>query len=202
MLDLTPDAPARRCARCGTELAAQALACPRCSTLVHRERLQELANLAENAATAGDAAAARAHWIDALGLVPIHAEQHQQISARIAALAAAPDAPAPASTTTERQSWWKPFAGGAVAIAVLVISKLKFLLLGLTKMSTLLSCSGSSACIGRFAWPLAVGIAASIYVHEMGHVAMLRGLGINASAPLFIPGVGALVMLKQHITVR
>ena len=29
---------------------------------------------------------------------------------------------------------------------------------------------------------------------------MLRRLGINASAPLFIPGVGALVMLKQHIT--
>ena len=29
---------------------------------------------------------------------------------------------------------------------------------------------------------------------------MLRRLGINADAPLFIPGVGALVMLKQHIT--
>ena len=34
----------------------------------------------------------------------------------------------------------------------------------------------------------------------MGHVAMLRRLGINANAPLFIPGVGAMVMLKQHIT--
>jgi Zn-dependent protease len=49
-------------------------------------------------------------------------------------------------------------------------------------------------------WPLAVGLAGSIYVHEMGHVAMLRRLGINASAPLFIPGVGALVMLRQHVT--
>ena len=29
---------------------------------------------------------------------------------------------------------------------------------------------------------------------------MLRRLGIQAGAPLFIPGVGALVMLKQHIT--
>jgi Zn-dependent protease len=34
----------------------------------------------------------------------------------------------------------------------------------------------------------------------MGHVAMLRRLGIQAGAPLFIPGVGALVMLKEHIT--
>ena len=28
---------------------------------------------------------------------------------------------------------------------------------------------------------------------------MLRRLGIDASAPMFIPGVGALVMLKQHV---
>jgi Zn-dependent protease len=34
----------------------------------------------------------------------------------------------------------------------------------------------------------------------MGHVAMLRNLGIEAGAPMFIPGVGALVMLKQHIS--
>jgi Zn-dependent protease len=33
----------------------------------------------------------------------------------------------------------------------------------------------------------------------MGHVAMLRKLGIEAGAPMFIPGVGAFVMLKQHI---
>ena len=31
-------------------------------------------------------------------------------------------------------------------------------------------------------------------------VAMLRRLGIAAGAPLFIPGVGALVMLKEHVT--
>src|SRR5581483_2154906 len=35
--------------------------------------------------------------------------------------------------------------------------------------------------------------------HEMGHVSMLRYFRIDAGAPLFIPGVGALVMLKQHI---
>jgi Zn-dependent protease len=39
----------------------------------------------------------------------------------------------------------------------------------------------------------------SIYIHEMGHVAMLRSLGIDAGAPMFIPGVGAFVMLKQHV---
>lgn len=201
MLDLTPDVPPRRCARCGTELAALVLACPRCSTLVHRERLQQLASLAESEANAGSTAAARAHWTDALGLVPVHSEQHQQISARIAALVDAPGAPQPATPATGPHSWWKPVAGGAVAVAVLVVSKLKFLLLGLTKMSTVLSMFGFIGVYWSIhGWPLAVGIAASIYVHEMGHVAMLRRLGINAGAPLFIPGVGALVMLKQHIT--
>jgi Zn-dependent protease len=49
-------------------------------------------------------------------------------------------------------------------------------------------------------WPLALGLAVSIYIHEMGHVSVLRRLGIHAGAPLFIPGVGAVVMLKERIT--
>jgi len=50
-----------------------------------------------------------------------------------------------------------------------------------------------------YGWPLALGLVLSIYIHEMGHVAMLRSLGIDAGAPMFIPGVGAYVMLKQRI---
>jgi Zn-dependent protease len=88
-----------------------------------------------------------------------------------------------------------------VAIAVLLIGKLKFLVLGLTKLKTLLSMFGFIGVYWSIhGWPLAVGIAISIYIHEMGHVAMLRRLGIQAGAPLFIPGVGALVMLKEHVT--
>jgi Zn-dependent protease len=34
----------------------------------------------------------------------------------------------------------------------------------------------------------------------MGHVAMLQRLGIRASAPMFIPGVGAYILLKQQIS--
>jgi Zn-dependent protease len=37
-----------------------------------------------------------------------------------------------------------------------------------------------------------------IYVHEIGHVAALRSLGIAATAPMFIPGLGAFVRLKQY----
>jgi Zn-dependent protease len=44
------------------------------------------------------------------------------------------------------------------------------------------------------------GIVASIYVHEIGHVAALRRYGIEASAPMFVPGFGALVRMKQYPT--
>ena len=44
----------------------------------------------------------------------------------------------------------------------------------------------------------AVGVIASIYVHEMGHVAMLRHYRIPATAPMFIPGVGAVIRSRFY----
>jgi Zn-dependent protease len=49
-----------------------------------------------------------------------------------------------------------------------------------------------------YGWKFAAGLIASIYVHEMGHVAWLRHYGIPATAPMFIPGFGAFVRLKRH----
>ncbi len=49
-----------------------------------------------------------------------------------------------------------------------------------------------------FGWPFAVGLILSLYVHEMGHVAALRRLGIPASLPMFLPGIGAVVRLQQR----
>ena len=45
-----------------------------------------------------------------------------------------------------------------------------------------------------------LGLVGSIYVHEVGHVAALRRYGIEASAPMFVPGFGALVRMKQYPT--
>jgi Zn-dependent protease len=39
---------------------------------------------------------------------------------------------------------------------------------------------------------------ASIYVHEIGHVAALRRYGIAASAPMFVPGLGAFIRSSQY----
>ena len=43
----------------------------------------------------------------------------------------------------------------------------------------------------------AVGIVVLIWVHGMGHVLQLRREGIPASAPMFIPFLGAFVAMKQ-----
>jgi Zn-dependent protease len=46
-------------------------------------------------------------------------------------------------------------------------------------------------------WSFAVGFVLLLFVHEMGHVVQLRREGIKASAPLFIPFMGAFVGMKQ-----
>jgi len=83
-------------------------------------------------------------------------------------------------------------------VALFALTKAKFLLLGLTKLSTL---GSMLAFLGvywsMFGWKFALGFVLCIYVHEMGHVAELRRFGIAASAPMFIPGLGAFVSLKQ-----
>ena len=207
MLDLGSRDTHRRCGRCSTELSPRALACPACGVLVHRERLEELAGLASATTASGDHAAARDHWQEALTLVPSSSEQYRLMSERLSALTDVTAPPLsgsganPRTATGEPRSWWKQGVGAAVTIGLLLAGKLKFLLLGLTKASTFVSMFGFLAVYWSiYGWPLALGLVVSIYIHEMGHVAMLRRLGIHAGAPLFIPGVGALVMLKERIT--
>lgn len=101
-------------------------------------------------------------------------------------------------------------AAGAVAMVGLLLWKLKFvlgfllgqgklLLVGLTKVSTLTTMLVSlGAYWAMFGYKFALGLILSIYVHEMGHVAALRKYGISAGAPMFIPGFGALVRMKQY----
>jgi Zn-dependent protease len=164
---------------------------------------------AEAAAAAGDLRESLVAWRSSLDLLPTGSRQYAAIAQRAESLSnqieAAGAAPAPPLPTS---GVWKWLAGlGPIGLLlwkfkfliVAVLSKGKLLLLGLTKASTLLS---MFATVGVY-WTLwglwfAVGIVVSIYVHEMGHVAALRRYGIAASAPMFIPGLGALIRLKQN----
>jgi Zn-dependent protease len=188
------------CARCGTELPASALACPACATLRYGPELKALAADAELAARAGHADAARERWTRALALLPPDSQQYTIVQRRIAAL---DDRPihSDARPTGPEQSWLRRGLGAIITSIVVLAGKLKFLLLGLTKASTFLSMFAFFGVYWSvYGWPLALGLVLSIYIHEMGHVSVLRRLGIAAGAPLFIPGVGALVMLRQHVS--
>jgi len=46
-------------------------------------------------------------------------------------------------------------------------------------------------------WRFAVGFVLLLFVHEIGHVLELRRQGVPATAPLFIPFLGAVVGMKQ-----
>jgi Zn-dependent protease len=48
-----------------------------------------------------------------------------------------------------------------------------------------------------FGWTFAVGFVILLFVHEMGHVIQLRREGVKASAPMFIPFLGAVVVMKS-----
>jgi Zn-dependent protease len=89
--------------------------------------------------------------------------------------------------------------GAIVTGVLLVLSKAKLLLLGLTKLSTLMSMLLFLGVYWRlWGWQFALGFVVCIYIHEMGHVSALRHYGIAASAPMFIPFLGAFVRLRQY----
>jgi Zn-dependent protease len=191
------------CPQCATELAPHARACPACGLLLYADKLKKLAASAEAAESAGDLLQARMNWENALKFLPADSKQHTIITGRVAGLnerlePASPSSSAAKPANPDHPAWRRALGGIATAF-LLLLGKLKFLLLGLTKASTFFSMFAFFGVYwGIYGWPLALGLVISIYIHEMGHVSVLRRLGIGAGAPLFIPGVGALVMLKEH----
>jgi Zn-dependent protease len=216
------------CAACGTELAPTLLSCPSCRRLVHTDRLKALAEAAESAERDDNPSLALASWQEAITLLPRGTRQYAMIAERISRLgrqvesspvrspAARPSSDTPTAALGNGQSassgWSKGAASGVAGtlalaawkfkfVAFMVLSKGKLLLLGLTKASTFLS---MFAMVGvywtAFGFWFALGLVLSIYIHEMGHVAALTRYGVPASAPLFIPGLGAVIRLRQEFT--
>ena len=84
-------------------------------------------------------------------------------------------------------------------IVVFIATKAKLLLLGLSKSTTLFTMLLSLGVYwAAWGWKFGLGVVLSIYVHEMGHISELRKFGIRATAPMFIPGLGAIVRLHQY----
>jgi len=185
-----------RCSRCGTEVPGTRLSCPVCQALVHADELKRLAAEAEQARGQEDAAAELAVRRRMLDLLPPEAGQARVLAERVQALSQQVDRGEKAETGPDgKPRTWRAVLAG---LFLLALTKGKLLLLGLTKLGTLSSMLLSLGVYwAAFGWPLAAGLIASIYVHEMGHVAALQRFGIRASLPMFLPGIGAVVRLQQ-----
>jgi Zn-dependent protease len=95
---------------------------------------------------------------------------------------------------------WAPVA--AVGLAILKFgAKLKALIFLLPKIKLFTTSATMLVSIGAYSliwgWKFAVGLVALIFVHEMGHVLQLRREGVKASAPMFIPFMGAVIWAKS-----
>ncbi|MEZ4520356.1 MAG: site-2 protease family protein [Thermomicrobiales bacterium] len=91
---------------------------------------------------------------------------------------------------------------GPLGAALLFIaSKFKFLFAAVkgvqflgTGLTALISV-GSYALL--FNWEFGIGLVVLLFIHEMGHVLALRRYGVRATAPIFIPFMGAFIGMKQ-----
>ena len=91
----------------------------------------------------------------------------------------------------------RKLAAPIVALGFLIV-KFGGVLLKLKVLTTGVSMLVS---IAAYAWiwglPFAIGFVLLIFVHELGHVLELRRQGVPASAPLFIPFLGAVIGMKE-----
>jgi Zn-dependent protease len=105
------------------------------------------------------------------------------------------DAPPPQRTGLRRLLW--PFV---VALGA-IVKYGKFALLFAGKAKIFTTAGSMLVSIGAYTliwgWRFAVGFVLLLLVHELGHVIQLRREGIPASAPLFIPFLGAVVGAKS-----
>ena len=204
---MPPPLPGAACRQCGSEVAARMLSCPGCGALTHADELKRLAAAAQQAAPAE----ALALWRQAMALLPRDSAQATVIAGKIEELSRLAEKGArPAGGGGK---WKSAAASGGVfllllakfkTVIFLLLGQGKLLLLGLTKMGTLVSMLGTFAVYWNlYGWKFAGGLILSIYVHEMGHVFAIRRLGMSASAPMYIPGFGAFIQLKtQYMTPR
>jgi Zn-dependent protease len=127
-----------------------------------------------------------------------------------AGLPARPPEPPPDSPFAQRRPSG-PFArlrrriGGFLAALVALLAKfwavVKGAVLLLPKFKLLTTAGTALVSVAAyslwFGWTFAVGFVILLFVHEMGHVIQLRREGIKATAPMFIPFMGAFISAKS-----
>lgn len=112
-----------------------------------------------------------------------------------------PEPPTAEELDKERRRSGLKKLGALLIPLVLLAGKAKGLLLALAKVKAVTTLGTMFVSIAAYAlafgWPFAVGFVLLLFVHEMGHVVQLRREGVEASAPIFIPFLGAVIAAKS-----
>lgn len=107
----------------------------------------------------------------------------------------------PASAPRAAKPWWRSALGVLLVVGALALKFGKAALVILPKAKVLTTSATMLVSIAAYSliwgWKFAFGFVVLLLVHEMGHVIQLRREGIEASAPMFIPFLGAAVMAKS-----
>jgi Zn-dependent protease len=100
-----------------------------------------------------------------------------------------------------KPNWFRRTFGPAIAAIVAFLAKFKSILILLPKLKLLTTAGTMLVSIAAYAtiwgFQFAIGFVVLLLVHEMGHVIALRREGIRASAPMFIPFLGAVITSKS-----
>jgi Zn-dependent protease len=112
----------------------------------------------------------------------------------------APERYEPIHPGSGRPGFRKRLASALAALGV-ILAKAKALILLLPKLKLLATFGSMLVSIAAyglfFGLPFAVGFVLLLLLHEIGHVIQLRREGIKASAPMFIPFLGAVISAKS-----
>ena len=91
--------------------------------------------------------------------------------------------------------------GPVFAALAAFIAKFKTVLLLLPKLKLFTTAGTMFVSIAAYAliwgFPFALGFVVLLFVHEMGHVIQLRREGVKASAPMFVPFLGAVITARS-----
>jgi len=107
----------------------------------------------------------------------------------------------PADHDAHRQSFFKRRIAPLGAAVLAFLAKIKAIILFLPKIKLLVTAGSMAVSILAYTtiWGFwfAIGFVILLLVHEMGHVIALRREGIKASAPMFIPFMGAVISARS-----
>src|SRR3977135_2235257 len=103
-----------------------------------------------------------------------------------------------------REGLLKRIGSALAAIGLLIANlgaKAKLLLFALPKLKLFSTSASMLVSIAAyqliFGWLFSIGFVVLLLLHELGHVFQLRREGIKASAPMFIPFLGAVISAKS-----